>query len=742
MTTMHAAAVITAVDRASAVFHRVGAAAAAQARVFGTAAGAVGKYTSAASGAIGAGGLLAAAVSIEGEKQLDTLTRLMQSAGELSASQRDALKNSALEASLKTGVKALELIQAQREAIQGGIDPQTSMAMTETFAKVSRANGIEAAKVAEDAINVSNALGFAMGTIEEKVASLEKSMNFMSVVPNLSTESWEGLRTSLKYAAPVAGALKIPISELGAALSILADAGFKGEQGGTALRTILLRAIAPTRQARLEMRALGIDLDKLYRFDPSKLGDTRGLAERVRGAGLGQGVDLERVLRPLGDPSKYEGVYAWQDAAQEILSKALKIRKGDAEARGILNKVLGGHVNAANSGFDLETFFRGIAKMPIQALKELTGTQRTAQAESLRKKINEILKLPSGERVSRLRHLANEFERLMPGAIDRRAEPVMEGFAYAVDRAVAALTRLRSAVFDSGVGGGLADILGKAATSIEKFSKTNPQALRDITIALAGLAALGPAAFILKSVGGGLTMISTAVARLGASRLLLGGGLGALLLGDIGKLFEPDTFDPFGAAESPYDRLRGALVGFGGEAAGALGDLSRVAGEAYTEVKALFGFDGKGSLLLDSINALVKALEIGTASIKFWRDNVPAILGGKPGVPAGEQGSWIRDAWNKSNGLIDQLRSPTAEANGGAGRFAEPRLIGDVGRFAAPGLLAPQRVDVQGEAQVKVQNEITVKVEGPGVVTQQRGGTGTATVPLNVGKSMPDAGAN
>ncbi len=569
---------------------------------------------------------------------------------------------SALDASLKTGVKALELIQAQREAIQGGIDPTTSMAMTETFAKVSRANGIEAAKVAEDAINVSNALGYAMGTTEEKVASLMKSMEFMSVVPNLSTESWEGLRTSLKYAAPVAGALKIPVAELGAALSILADAGFKGEQGGTALRTILLRAIAPTRQARLEMRALGIDLDKLYKFDPEKLGNVTSLAERVRGAGLGQGVNLEKVLGPLGDPSKFEGIYSWQDRAVEILSKALKIKKGDAEARGILTKVIGGHVNASSSGFDLEQFFRGIAKMPIQALKELTGTQRTAQAEGLRKKINEILELPSGERVGRLRHLANEFERL---------------------------------------------------------------------IAIAGLAALGPAAWIIRSIGSGLTMVSGAVARLGASKLVLGGGLAALLLGDVGKMFEPDTFDAFGTPVSPYDRLRTAAVGFGSEAAGAFGDLSKAATDAYKEVKALFGFDGSGSILLDSINLAVKALEIGAASIKYWRDNAPAILGGEKitaDTPPGEEGSWIRNAWDRSNGLIDRLRTPA------------PPMIGGVGRFAAPGMLAPQRVDVHGQANVKVQNEITVKVEGPGTVTNQRGGQGMATVPLNSGKTMPDSG--
>lgn len=741
MTMMTATAVITAVDRASAVFARVGQAAQAQARRFQAAAGSMNRFTTTTAAATGAGSLFAASVSMQGEKQIDYISRLMQSAGELTVQQREMLKGSALESSVRTGIRAQELLEAQRELIQGGLDASTTSSMTETFAKVARANGIEAKKVAEDAINVANALGFAMGTTEEKVASLTRAMEFMSVVPNLSTESWEGLRTSLKYAAPVAGALKIPITQLGAALSILADAGFKGEEAGTALRTIMVRALAPTRQARLEMRAAGIDLDQLYKFDSSKLGDTKALAERLRGAGLGQGVDLDRVLAPLADPSKYRGVYEWQDKAQEILMQALGIKKGDAEARGIVNKAIGGHVNSANSGFELEGYFRGIAKLPLQAMKDMFGLQRISQAIKLREEINKAIKAADNGDLTKFRRLEQEFDRLMPGAIDRRAAPVMEGFAYAVDRAAASLARLRNAIFESGVGSGLTDALAKASAAVEQFSKTNPQALRDITIAIAGLAAVGVGGFALSKVAVGLGAIAAAVARLGSLPMLAAGGLAGMLFGDIGKLFET-THDPYGtnSPTSRYLEMRESLGGLFSELGKSASAIGSGIETAYQAVRKLFGFDGSGSLLVDSFNAVRFLVDGLAASIKFARESIEAWTKGSkaPDFRESLPRDWLKNAYDEYQRLNRMIlgRDQSAVPHP-AGPTPMPGADG-AGRFASPVPLLPPKVDVTGQADVTVRSEVTVKVEGPGTVTGQQGGTGSVSVPLNTGKTMPD----
>lgn len=83
-----------------------------------------------------------------------------------------------------------------------------------------------------------------------------------------------------------------------------------------------------------------------------------------------------------------------------------------------------------------------------------------------------------------------------------------------------------------------------------------------------------------------------------------------------------------------------------------------------------------------------------------------------------------------------------------AGRSAaqQPALVRDIVPTAGPQTIditgrVLSDVTVQGQADVNVNNEITVRVEGPGTVTDKTSRTGTARVPLNTGRSMADTKA-
>lgn len=209
MTTLTATAVITAVDRASAVFARVGANARAVGGRFSAAAAGVSRFGQAAAMNLGIPATLIGAISGRTEYEIDKLSRLMQSAGELSDQQRKMLTDTAFSVSTRTGQSAADIIKGQRELILGGLDAETAALSSEIIAKVSRANDIAAEKVAEDAITNASALGLAMSTTAEKVASLRTTLDFMSTVPAFSPMNWQDLSTSMKYVGPVAGALKI-----------------------------------------------------------------------------------------------------------------------------------------------------------------------------------------------------------------------------------------------------------------------------------------------------------------------------------------------------------------------------------------------------------------------------------------------------------------------------------------------------------------------------------------------------
>lgn len=65
---------------------------------------------------------------------------------------------------------------------------------------------------------------------------------------------------TFKYAAPLAGTLGYSIEDTAVAIGLMANAGIKGEQAGTAMRGMLTRLIKPTDEVQGSMDALGITI--------------------------------------------------------------------------------------------------------------------------------------------------------------------------------------------------------------------------------------------------------------------------------------------------------------------------------------------------------------------------------------------------------------------------------------------------------------------------------------------------
>ena len=65
---------------------------------------------------------------------------------------------------------------------------------------------------------------------------------------------------TFKYVAPLAGALKYSVEDVGLAIGLMANAGIKGEQAGTSLRAIMTRLVDPPKDAAAAMTKLGISV--------------------------------------------------------------------------------------------------------------------------------------------------------------------------------------------------------------------------------------------------------------------------------------------------------------------------------------------------------------------------------------------------------------------------------------------------------------------------------------------------
>lgn len=785
MTTLTATAVISAHDRASAVFARVGANARALGGRFTSAMGGLQRFGQAAAMNLGMPAALVGAMAARGEYEVDKLARVMQAAGELSDQQRKMLTEKAFEVSRATGESAAEILKGQRELILGGLDADTAAATSRIIAKVARANEMAGAQVAEDAITNASALGLPMATVEEKVKSLTTTLDFMSVVPAFSPMNWQDLSTAMKYVGPVAGALNVKMKDLGAALSMLAFAGFKGEEAGTALRTILTRLIAPTRKARIELAAAGIDQSQMFSIDKNKVNDQDALFAGLKQQGLMTDKEAERaqkILSRLKNKTQFDGtnVADYSERMNALLAKVLGIEKGDTQSREILKAAIDNHVFRAVGDLDMEKVFMAIKDLPLKALKEMFGLQRISQAKALANAISKIVQLPTGERVSAFKKLADELGIAIPDAADRKATPVLEGFAASMDRMGASLANIRHQIFASGFGDEISGIFSRLSDSVNDLAKQDPEKLKQIGYAISGLivapvagyavggiAALGQG---LASLAKGLTELGTAVMRAPMlMRLLAAGGIGGLLLGgaNFSDLLGQDERGGNGAIMArkvgPLNEFLNSLAGLGREAAGAIGDIAAAADGALKSLQGLLGLDTSKSTLGTFLSGAGEAADRIAAGLRdvrrFFGDEpvnpketvqnggIAALLGigaaaltnptGEPSTGGGPF-DWMFDKDAAHNVRLRRERYQSDLA-GGAG--APPNLPSIRAQFPDAGMQRVEgkaTVNVNGQVQGQVTVDARIQVEGGGRVVDQSTAGGAVSGKLDPGESSMD----
>ena len=118
-------------------------------------------------------------------------------------------------------------------------------------------------------MNLAAASGEDLGTVSDIVTdaltafglSAKDSAHFADVLATATTGSNTTvglLGESFKYVAPLAGAMGYTVEDVTVALGLMANAGIKGSQSGTALRSVLTRLAKPTDEVATAMDQYGI----------------------------------------------------------------------------------------------------------------------------------------------------------------------------------------------------------------------------------------------------------------------------------------------------------------------------------------------------------------------------------------------------------------------------------------------------------------------------------------------------
>ena len=165
----------------------------------------------------------------------------------------DALNEKAQEMGAKTKFSATESAEAFTYMAMAGWKTEDMLSGIDGIMSLAAADGLDLATTSDIVTDALTAFGL----------SASDSGHFADVLAKASSNANTNvsmLGESFKYAAPVAGALGYSAEDTAIALGLMANAGIKGSQGGTALRSSLTRLIKPVGDSAELMEQYGLSM--------------------------------------------------------------------------------------------------------------------------------------------------------------------------------------------------------------------------------------------------------------------------------------------------------------------------------------------------------------------------------------------------------------------------------------------------------------------------------------------------
>ena len=339
----------------------------------------------------------------------------------------DKLTAKAQEMGAKTKFSATESAEAFTYMAMAGWKTEDMLAGIDGIMSLAAADGLDLATTSDIVTDALTAFGL----------SAADSGHFADVLAKASSAANTNvsmLGESFKYVAPVAGALGYTAEDTAVALGLMANAGIKGSQGGTALRASLSRLIKPSDEAAAMMEKYNISLTN---SDGSM-------------KSLGEVMDMLRAN--LGDLTEAEQAQvAAQLFGQEAMSGMLSIiNASEKDYKGLTDQIY----NAD-----------GAAQQMADTMLDNLGGQATilkSSLEGLALQFGEIL-LPYVKKfVEWIQNLVQKFQELSPEQKEQIVK--MAAIAAAIGPVLIVVGKLTSGV------GGLISTFGKMPGAITKLS--------------------------------------------------------------------------------------------------------------------------------------------------------------------------------------------------------------------------------------------------------------------------------
>ena len=230
-----------------------------------------------------------------------------------------------------------------------------------------------AAASGEDLGTVSDIVTDALTAMGLKASDSAHFADVLATAASSSNTNVAMMGETFKYAAPLAGTLGYNIEDLSQAIGLMANAGIKGSQSGTSLRSILTRLASPPSDAAKAMEKYGISIKN----SDGSMKSLMEVMENMRDSLQGLPEDEKAAAASaLGGQEAMSGLLAIINASEsdfDNLSKAIDNASGAAQNQAdIMNDNLQGALYelgsaAESAGIELYDNIKNPAKKAVRA---------------------------------------------------------------------------------------------------------------------------------------------------------------------------------------------------------------------------------------------------------------------------------------------------------------------------------------------------------------------------------------
>lgn len=307
--------------------------------------------------AIGAATMAAVNVGMEFEKQMSAV----QAISGASAEELAQLTETARELGQTSVFSATEVGKAMEYMGMAGWETEQMLAGIEGVLNLAAASG-------EDLATVSDIVTDDLTAFHMEAEETARMVDVMAQAAMNSNTNVGMMGETFKYAGTVAGAMGYQIEDIAIATGLMANAGIKASNAGTALRNIITRMAKPTKESADAMEALGLSLEKgdgsMYSF--------LEIMEQMR-EGMAGMTETQKAYyaAELGGQRGMTGLLAIANSTDrqfEELTEAIYNAEGAAQRMA--------DIRLDNLAGDVQLFKDALADAGIELSKELDGSLR------------------------------------------------------------------------------------------------------------------------------------------------------------------------------------------------------------------------------------------------------------------------------------------------------------------------------------------------------------------------------